>query len=255
MALSKRLRFEILRRDGHACRYCGAKAPTVTITVDHVIPVTLGGTDSPTNLVAACPACNAGKSSSSADAPEVPDIRPDAIRWSRAMLAVGEDLANLIESKTDYLDGFHDEWSTWHFRDGGASVPLPTGWRHSIDRWRRLAVPLDVVIDATRDAMTYVHYRNDDEDKEFRFMAGIVWKHVDQMHLRAQDRLTEWPDGPYGLADAHQKGWTEGHDVGYGIGLSEGQKWITPSVKQAMHTYVHLSRVVDGDLSKIGVTP
>jgi len=27
MAVSKRLRFEILRRDDHACRYCGATAP------------------------------------------------------------------------------------------------------------------------------------------------------------------------------------------------------------------------------------
>jgi len=32
MAVTKRLRFEILRRDGHACRYCGRAAPDVRIT-------------------------------------------------------------------------------------------------------------------------------------------------------------------------------------------------------------------------------
>lgn len=27
MAVSKRTRYEVLRRDNHACRYCGARAP------------------------------------------------------------------------------------------------------------------------------------------------------------------------------------------------------------------------------------
>lgn len=33
MAVSKRLRYEILRRDDHACRYCGDRAPDVKLTV------------------------------------------------------------------------------------------------------------------------------------------------------------------------------------------------------------------------------
>ncbi|MGW6578921.1 HNH endonuclease [Streptomyces globisporus] len=63
MAVSKRLRYEILRRDKHACRYCGATAPDVPLRVDHVIPVALGGSDAPENLVAACEPCNSGKTS------------------------------------------------------------------------------------------------------------------------------------------------------------------------------------------------
>ncbi|WP_075737496.1 HNH endonuclease [Streptomyces acidiscabies] len=63
MAVSKRLRYEILRRDNHTCRYCGASAPDVPLRVDHVTPVALGGTDTPDNLVAACEPCNSGKSS------------------------------------------------------------------------------------------------------------------------------------------------------------------------------------------------
>ena len=61
MSVTKRLRFEILRRDSHACRYCGAKAPDAELTVDHVPPTALGGTDDPTNLVAACRACSSSK--------------------------------------------------------------------------------------------------------------------------------------------------------------------------------------------------
>lgn len=60
-SLSKRTRFQVLRRDGYTCRYCGRKPPEVTLEVDHVHPVAAGGTDHPSNLVAACKDCNRGK--------------------------------------------------------------------------------------------------------------------------------------------------------------------------------------------------
>lgn len=41
MSVSKRLRFEVLRRDNHTCRYCGSSAPEVKLTIDHVVPVAL----------------------------------------------------------------------------------------------------------------------------------------------------------------------------------------------------------------------
>ena len=52
-ALSKRVRFEVLKRDGFRCRYCGANASSTVLHVDHVIAVADGGTDDPSNLVAA----------------------------------------------------------------------------------------------------------------------------------------------------------------------------------------------------------
>lgn len=67
MGVSKRLRYEVFRRDGHACKYCGARAPQVPLTIDHIVPRTLGGTDAPENLAAACFDCNAGKSSTRPD--------------------------------------------------------------------------------------------------------------------------------------------------------------------------------------------
>jgi hypothetical protein len=85
MAVSKRLRYEILRRDNHMCKYCGAKASDVQLVIDHVTPVTLGGRDEPSNLVAACVACNAGKSSSHVGAPFVEDIDEEAFARSVAM--------------------------------------------------------------------------------------------------------------------------------------------------------------------------
>ena len=53
----RKIRETILRRDQNTCQYCGQEANTV----DHVIPIALGGTDEPSNLVAACARCNYSK--------------------------------------------------------------------------------------------------------------------------------------------------------------------------------------------------
>jgi len=59
--LSKRVRFEVFKRDGFKCRYCGKTSESVMLEVDHVFPVSKGGTDEPGNLVTACFDCNRGK--------------------------------------------------------------------------------------------------------------------------------------------------------------------------------------------------
>lgn len=51
------IRAQILERDGYRCHYCGAPANTV----DHLKPYAYGGTDDPSNLVAACSPCNLHK--------------------------------------------------------------------------------------------------------------------------------------------------------------------------------------------------
>lgn len=59
--LTTKERFDVLKRDGFRCQYCGGRAPAVPLVVDHVVPVARGGTNAAANLVTACFACNAGK--------------------------------------------------------------------------------------------------------------------------------------------------------------------------------------------------
>lgn len=59
--LSKRLRFEVFKRDQFTCQYCGATPPKVVLEIDHVDPVSAGGGDDIDNLVTACFPCNRGK--------------------------------------------------------------------------------------------------------------------------------------------------------------------------------------------------
>lgn len=61
-SLSKKIRFEVFKRDSFTCQYCGEKAPDVLLEVDHIKPVAQGGTDDILNLIASCFDCNRGKS-------------------------------------------------------------------------------------------------------------------------------------------------------------------------------------------------
>lgn len=55
------LRRHTYARDGYRCVYCGRKGRRVLLTIDHVFPVALGGTNDPGNLVTACRTCNLTK--------------------------------------------------------------------------------------------------------------------------------------------------------------------------------------------------
>lgn len=69
--ISSGLRAEILRRNGFTCQACGLTAgdpdpsnPSrhVRLQVDHVVPISEGGSETRENLRVLCSACNAGKS-------------------------------------------------------------------------------------------------------------------------------------------------------------------------------------------------
>jgi 5-methylcytosine-specific restriction endonuclease McrA len=52
-----KIRAHVLRRDNNVCQYCG----DVATEVDHVVPVSRGGSHKTNNLVASCKTCNAKK--------------------------------------------------------------------------------------------------------------------------------------------------------------------------------------------------
>jgi HNH endonuclease len=60
-SLSKKLRFEVFKRDSFTCQYCGQRAPAVILHCDHIKPRAEGGLTDILNLVTACEDCNLGK--------------------------------------------------------------------------------------------------------------------------------------------------------------------------------------------------
>jgi hypothetical protein len=60
--INKHLRVQVLLRDHSKCRICGRSQEETPLEVDHIIPVSEGGTDELSNLAALCCDCNRGKS-------------------------------------------------------------------------------------------------------------------------------------------------------------------------------------------------
>jgi len=61
-SISKKLRFEIFKRDQFTCQYCGKNPPNAVLEIDHIEPVSKGGTNDEDNLLTSCFDCNRGKS-------------------------------------------------------------------------------------------------------------------------------------------------------------------------------------------------
>ena len=57
-AISKGKRFDIIKRDGFTCQYCGSQPPDVVLEIDHIQPVSKGGDNSFENLTTSCLHCN-----------------------------------------------------------------------------------------------------------------------------------------------------------------------------------------------------
>lgn len=86
--VGKGKRFNIFRRDGFTCQYCGRQPPEVVLQIDHIHPIIEGGTNDEMNLVTACRDCNLGKGKKLLEAPQ----RPDA---DLAWLGAQQELAEL----------------------------------------------------------------------------------------------------------------------------------------------------------------
>lgn len=191
MALTKRTRYEVLKRDNHTCRYCGGTAPDVVLTVDHVTPVALGGSDDPSNLVAACRDCNAGKASTSPDAATVEDVKQLDIRWAGAIRRVAQARSRQRKKRDAYVSKFDATWKTYGTSYG--EVYRPDGWRQSIERFYDLGVPVDEVTGCALIALGNDRIRSGDT---FRYFAGCVWRVVTEMQEAAKELLeSEAVDG------------------------------------------------------------
>jgi len=112
-SLSKRLRFSIFTRDGYTCRYCGKQAGDVILHIDHIIPVSKGGTNDESNLITSCVDCNLGKSNIGIDAvapTEMDRLRmiQEALEQRTAAMFAAECAKNKIQRESSLADFWRD---------------------------------------------------------------------------------------------------------------------------------------------------
>lgn len=183
MAVSKRLRFEVMKRDGHTCRYCGTSAADgAKLTIDHVRPSALGGGDEPSNLVTACVDCNAGKSSTSPDEQVVEDVALDALRWSKAVKAASTDRKRYRRKVVTAQKAVAAIWP---------HNSLPTDWTASVERF--VTAGLDK--DDLEFFMTKAIGGGRSYDHAWRYFCKVCWVEITALQKAAADALAE-PEPP-----------------------------------------------------------
>lgn len=182
MAVSKRTRYEVLRRDNHTCRYCGAAAPDATLTVDHVLPVALGGTDDPTNLVAACSDCNAGKSSTVPDAPLVADVDADQLRWRAAIKRAQEQVAATESGIDAQFETFKARWNAWDERDRFLGANAPEKFRY----WLADGMTTEALCECIDIAWSARGVR---PSYTFSYLCGVVRNKIEELHAVARQLI------------------------------------------------------------------
>lgn len=181
MTVTKRTRFEVLKRDNYTCRYC--RSEENALTVDHVVPVALGGSDDSSNLVAACKDCNYGKASSSPEDSLVADVADDALRWAAAISAYNAGLQADRKKRDAYVRRFKKAWDVWHWGVEGDTIPLPSDWKSTIWSFYASGLPAteleDAVTIAAGNQMVKV-------DSVFRYLCGVVKNKIERQNEGAR---------------------------------------------------------------------
>jgi hypothetical protein len=162
VGISKRVRFEVFKRDSFACQYCGRSAPEVILELDHINPVSGGGGNDIMNLVTACEGCNAGKSDRLLDdksAIAKQKAQLDQLNERREqlemMLQWREGLSQIDEQQ---IDAFDSEFAK------ATGCTLSEHGRGKLKRWLKhhsLAALLEAM-----DAAMASYFKGGDEDPE-----------------------------------------------------------------------------------------
>ena len=191
-ALSKKIRFEVFKRDSFTCQYCGAQAPDVILHADHIQPVAGGGTNDLLNLVTSCAQCNLGKSDRLLNDDAVlkkrhiqASVLNDRLQqlkmmadWNESLLIIDLEMEDIVKKKINrYLNSAKKEISDWFFNE--SIRPL-------IKKYS-----LEVVLLAIDGAATTYLKDTENKDDRNRFLEMITkvayWKNQEAKNPRISE--------------------------------------------------------------------
>lgn len=170
-SISKKIRFEVFKRDKFTCQYCGRMSPDVVLEVDHIKPVSKGGTNDIMNLITSCMECNRGKSNrelsddsvikkQQAQLQELADRKEQLemmLKWRKSLKELDNDIVNAVEEAVVSCSGFG----------------LTESGRESVKKWVK-EFSLNEVLDAVEISFDYYYDTSEDSwEIAFRKIPGI----------------------------------------------------------------------------------
>ena len=124
--ISKKVRFEVFKRDKFTCQYCGRMSPDVILEVDHITPVSKGGNNDMINLITSCRDCNRGKGKTRlSDDQEIKKQQTQLLDLAdkkeqlQMMVDWKKELLNIRETQIDYIESLILQISGYHLNENG----------------------------------------------------------------------------------------------------------------------------------------
>lgn len=170
--VGKKLRFDVFKRDGFQCQYCGSCPPEVVLEVDHIKPVSKGGTNQVDNMITACFDCNRGKSNGLLEvSPETIAEKAERMEEKREQLKAFERLQRAERRRQDKaIDKLEGIFKNYHSNRGFTDKFKNDIRRHFLPR-----ISVFQLEDAMEIAMTRVQGRPEDSIKYF---CGVCWAKI-----------------------------------------------------------------------------
>lgn len=171
-AISKKLRFEVFKRDAFCCQYCGAVPPNVVLHVDHINAVANGGDNDIDNLITSCEPCNLGKSATPlTDVPKTLKDRAEEVAEREAQI---QGYNAILQARANRLD---DEcWRVAAALERSEYVDSYN--RKRLQSIRHFLSRLSVVdvIDAAE--ITTAKWGSTSSDRVFRYFCAVCWNKI-----------------------------------------------------------------------------
>lgn len=167
--MTKKLRFEVFKRDGFCCGYCGRRPPDVVLEVDHITPVCKGGKDKLSNLLTSCFDCNRGKAGTPIDK-KTHQEAAKVLKEKRDQLRAYNRLIEAIEHAQEEQVNRVEEV----FRDYGNASLRPNS-RRSVKRFISKLGTVKVIEAAE---MAFGGKKQREPDDAFKYMCGICWNWI-----------------------------------------------------------------------------
>jgi hypothetical protein len=171
MSITKKLRFEVFKRDGFACQYCGKTPPDVTLEVDHIKPRSKKGGDEINNLITACFDCNRGKTN--IELKKIPNSlveNAEIIKEKEAQYSEYCKLLKKVESRISKEIQKVDDVFSEFFPEMTMSEKFKTS---SVRMFLKKLTIYDVL-----DSMQIAASRINDPEDALKYFCGICWNKI-----------------------------------------------------------------------------
>lgn len=170
-SLTKKLRFDVFKRDGFTCQYCGKTPPSVILEVDHILPVKLNGDDFIDNLITACFDCNRGKSSTPLEEP--PQTILNKIEILKEKESQLKEYNKIVKSKRIRLNKEITIIDNM-FRQKFTSVHLSEHFKQRTVKFFLERLGFEEVNEAMGIALPHI----DEPENAVKYFCGVCWRKI-----------------------------------------------------------------------------